>query len=307
MNILKRLHIFALIIALSLCWGPSFLFIKLAVVEIQPLTLVACRLLIGGLILWGIITVSGYKLWPYRSHIFHFFMMGIFSSGLPFFLISLTEIYITSSLAAIINSTTPIFTAILAHFFIASDKINLNKGLGIIAGFVGILIVFMPNISGDSQVDFFGASLVLLAAISYAVGMVYSKKYFHGVPAIVCATAQLLAASVMLWPLALIFENPFSLHPSPPAIFGIMGLSILGTATAFPVFYKISKIAGATALSTSSLLFPITGVFLGSLVLNEQISTHAYIGSAVIFSGLAIANGLININKIYNLFGLKRS
>src|SRR5580704_17209994 len=120
MNILKRLHIFALIIALSLCWGPSFLFIKLAVVEIQPLTLVACCLLIGGLILWGIITVSRYKLWPNRSHIFHFFMMGIFSSGLPFFLISLSEIYITSSLAGIINSTTPIFTAILAHFFIAS-------------------------------------------------------------------------------------------------------------------------------------------------------------------------------------------
>lgn len=247
--------------------------------------------------MWIIIRAQGHKLWLYRNHIFHFFVMGIFACGAPFFLISLGEIYITSSLAAIINSTTPIFTAMLAHFFISGDRINFNKGVGIFAGVLGILVIFLPEI-GNKEVNIFGASLVFLAAISYAIGMVYSKKHFSGVPSIVCATAQLLAASALMWPIALVVEQPYLLKaPSMVAVGGICGLGILGTATAFPVFYYIGKIAGPIALSTSALLFPVIGVFLGVLILGETVTLNAYVGSAMILSGLAIANGLIKIRR----------
>lgn len=290
----NKLQTFILIVMLACCWGPSFLFIKIAVIDIPPLTLVACRLLLGGSLLWCIMRLQGHRLWTFRKEVLHFFVMGIFACGAPFFLISLAEMQITSSLAAIINSTTPIFTSLLAHVFIPSDRINLNKSLGIILGFLGILVVFLPTALGQAQVEPLGIGLVFLASICYAIGMVYSKKNFQGVPSIVGATAQLLAASLMLWPLALIVEQPWALKtPSVPALGGVLGLSVLGTALAFPIFYRIGKIAGATALSTSALLFPVIGIFLGVFVLDEDVGTNAYLGSAMILSGLALANGLI--------------
>lgn len=290
----KQLEIFFLILILACCWGPSFLFIKISVLDIPPLSLVFGRLLLGGSMLWLIMRAQGHKLWTYRREVLHFFVMGIFACGAPFFLISMGELYITSSLAAIINSTTPIFTALLAHACIKTDRINLNKGVGIIMGFFGILVVFLPSVLGKKEIDPFGTFLVFMAATSYAVGMVYSKKHFHEIPSIVGATGQLLAASVMLGPLAFIIEKPYLL-PNPPLLAwsGMLGLAILGTATAFPIFYKIGKLAGATALSTSALLFPVIGIFLGVMVLDESVGPNAYVGSAIIFSGLAIANGLL--------------
>lgn len=294
----KQLETFILILILACCWGPSFLFIKLAIPHVPPLTLVAFRLLLGGLLLWCIMRFQGHRLWDYRKSILHFFVMGIFACGAPFFLISLAEIYIPSSMAAIINSTTPIFTALLAHVFIPTDRINANKASGIVLGFLGILLIFLPTALGQGEMSPWGISLVFLASICYAIGMVYSKIHFHGVPAIVGATGQLLAASLMLWPLALIIEKPFLLaFPPWISVFGILGLSVLGTALAFPIFYRIGHIAGATALSTSALLFPVLGIFLGVVILDETVGFNAYLGSAMILSGLALANGLIKVRK----------
>jgi drug/metabolite transporter (DMT)-like permease len=215
---------------------------------------------------------------------------------LPFFLITFGEIYVSSSLAAIVNSTTPICTAILAHFFVANERINWNKGLGILLGFVGIVVVFAPTLLDREPDSEFGAFLVLLAAMSYALGMVYSKKNFHGIPPMVGASAQLIAATLMLAPLALVTEQPYLLPaPSWTAIGGVCGLAVLGTATAFPLFYTVVKLAGPTALSTTTLLFPVIGIFLGVVLLDEEVGLNAYLGSAMILSGLAIANNLVRI------------
>lgn len=283
------MKVLALIALLGACWGPSFLFIKFAVAEIPPMTLVACRLMIGGILLWLILRTSEYSLGLHRRHLKHFIVMGFVACGLPFFLITFGEVYISSSMAAIVNSTTPIWTALLAHVFIHSEAMSTKKISGIMLGVLGIVVVFLPHFTQEQLGWELGALLVLLGAISYAVAMIYSKLFFKDIPPLVGATAQVLCGAVMLLIAAFIFEQPWNLAvPSTTAIGGLLGLSCLGTALAFPIYYKIVQMAGATVLSMSTLLFPVIGVFLGVIVLGEEVGAYAYVGSAMILCSLLL-------------------
>lgn len=296
MDLKVKIKTLVLICILACCWGPSFLFIKLAIEEIPPLTLVACRLLLGGIMVYAFLRVKGESLWPFRAYWPHFVIMAIFACSLPFLLISFGEIYISSSLAAITNSTTPVCTIILAHFFIDSERMTPKKAVGVALGFTGVFIVFLPTLLEKDPGSSFGAFLVFLSAISYAIAMVYSKKNLQGVVPLVAAAAQLLIAALCLIPLALVIEQPYLLPmPSPKAVGAVLGLAILGTAIAFPVYYAVIRLAGASAVSTSTLLFPIIGVFLGVTVLGEQIYWNAYFGSAIILLGLLLSNNLIQL------------
>ena len=284
-----HMKVLALITLLGACWGPSFLFIKLAVAEIPPMTLVACRLTIGGILLWIILRASGYSLGLYRRHSKHFVAMGVVACSLPFFLITFGEVYISSSMAAIVNSTTPIWTALLAHIFVHNEAMSSKKAFGIMLGVSGIVVVFWPHLVGEYFGWEFGALLVLLAAISYAVAMIYSRLFFKDIPSLVGATAQVLCGALMMTLASLMFEQPWNLAvPSATALGGLLGLSCLGTALAFPIYYKIAQMAGAIVLSMSTLLFPVIGVFLGVMVLGEEVGVYAYVGSAMILCSLLL-------------------
>ena len=289
----KFVHI-AYLLLLGMCWGPSFLFIKVALRGFEPLTLVALRLFLGALFLFSILIIKNISLKPYYRLWKEFFIMGLFSAALPFTLITHAEVYISSALTSILNSTTPIFTAILAVFFLRNETLNKEKFVGISLGVSGVIAIFLPAALDAKEGNAFGVILVLIAAASYAAGMIYAKRKLAGLPAMVAPCLQLFLVSIIWLPLALANETPHLQRlPGLDAILAVFGLAIFGTGIAFMIYFKLIREAGATFVATGTLFFPVIGVALGYVFLGEALSINAIIGTLMILSGLILFNGLI--------------
>lgn len=279
---------FLLLLTLSCCWGPSFLFIKLGLESFGPSNLVFLRLLFGGLILLTINYLKNRKLHEYLHCYKDFFLIGLFSNALPFIFITKGETYIPSSLAAVMNSTTPLFTAILAHLFLEDEKLKPHKIFGVLLGMLGIFIIFFPSLEKMVYTDLIGCSLILLAAFSYSISFVLAKKRPHTVPTSLFPAGQLLAASLITLPFG-IQDLPSFKMISFHSYLALGCLSMVGTALAFIIYFKLIRSSGATFVSYSSLLFPIIGIFLGFVFLGETMTETVYIGSLFIFSGVILA------------------
>lgn len=287
-----------LLILLALCWGPSFLFIKVAVSEIPPLTLVTLRVAIAALILFVILKLQGKKLLKWIHLWKQFLLIAFTASSLPFFLISYGEMSISSSVAGIINGSIPIFTALFAHFFIRGELLSLRKGIGISLGFLGILFVFIPELLDSQFTIEFGMVLVLIASLSYATGMVSAKKVNLRAPDLIIPTWQLIFSTLLLLPFSLLIDRPWTLPmPGAAAIGSLFGLAILGTAIAFYLYYIVLREAGVVYLSTSTLLFPIIAIVLGVIFLHERPTWNSYLGAFLILSGLFITNALYKMGR----------
>ena len=222
---------FLWLLFLACLWGPSFLFIKVAVGEIPPLTLVVGRVGLATVVLFTILRMQGRNL-PKLGPVWrHFAIVGFFSNALPFVLFSWGEQYIDSALAAILNGTNPLFTIILAHFFIVDDRLTPLKVLGALLGFAGLVLLISPSLMEGIHATTWGLLAATVAAASYGIAIVYTRNHLRGLPPLVAPTAQLTVATIYLLPLALLLEQPFS-HPLPswPAIGSLLGLAMLGTA-----------------------------------------------------------------------------
>ncbi|MDX1523491.1 MAG: DMT family transporter [Anaerolineae bacterium] len=281
------------LIFLAALWGPSFLFIKVAVHDIPPLTLVVGRVGIAALLLYGVMRMQGRRLPKFGTVWKHFAVMALVQNAFPFALFNWGEQYIDSALAAILNGTTPLFTIILAHFFVADDRLTVGKALGVIIGFGGLVALIGPSLVGGVQATTLGLMAVVLASSSYGVALVYSRLNLRGLPPLVAPTAQLGLAALYMLPLSLIVERPFALPlPSLQAMLSLLALAALGTALAFVVYYRLIELADATSLSTVTYMVPVFGVILGVVVLNEQLSWNAYLGCALILLGVMTVNGV---------------
>jgi drug/metabolite transporter (DMT)-like permease len=296
------------LILLASLWGPSFVFIKIAVQEIPPLTMVVGRVGAAAIILLIILRLQGRRLPPFGPIWKHIGVVAFVHNALPFTLFNWGEQYIDSALAAILNGTTPLFTIVLAHLFIADDRLSRRKAMGILVGFGGILMLIGPSILNGVQATTWGLLAVTIAAVSYGVAIVYTRLHLRGLPPLVAPAAQLALAALYLLPLSLVFEQPLNAGmPSWNAIAALLVLAVFGTALAFVVYYRLLERTSATYVSTVTYLIPIFGVVLGVLVLNEQLHWTAYLGCALILGGVTMVNrragqtdaGSINPTKVH--------
>lgn len=287
-----------LLIALTLCWGPSFFFIKIGLTELPVLSIVSIRLLVGGLLLFLLIQAQKKHFFKWLYLWKHFFVMSISTNILPFCLITYAEITTSSSLAGIINASQPIFTVILAHYFIDTEKFTLKTLIGISIGLSGIVLIFLPSLF-DIHSDTLGILYLSIASVCSASAIVYAKKFLSHLPNLVAPAYQLLIGAVLTLPIAFFFEKPHLLAlPSLGVIFSLLALSIFGTAIAFVIYYYLVRHAGATYLSTASILLPFISIFLGVLILHETLYWTAYIGCSLILIGLIITNSLISLRGL---------
>ncbi len=287
-----------LLFFLATLWGPSFLFIKVAVAEIPPLTMVTVRVGLAALLLFLFLRWRGGRL-PHLGRLWlHFAALGLLAHAIPFTLISWGEIYVDSAVAAVLSGTTPLFTMLIAHYAIADERMSWSKFAGMLLGFLGLLFLIWPAIESGFQASTRGILAVTLSSCSYGLAMVYVRRYLKSLPSLVAPTAQLLMATIYMIPLALYFERPFSLSwPSLQAVGSLVALAVIGTALAFVVYYKIIEVAGATYLSMVTYLMPVFGVILGVLVLNEQLAWNAYLGCGLILSGVMAVNGRLPMSR----------
>jgi drug/metabolite transporter (DMT)-like permease len=280
-----------LLIGLSLLWGGSFFFAKIAVLELPPLTVALGRVAIAAAILLTLARVTGVALPTTLAAWRPYALMGLLNNVVPFTLLFWGQTHIPSGLAAILNATTPLFTVLVAHVATADEKLNAARLAGLAAGLAGVVVMIGPDVLRDLGANVLAQFACLLAAISYAFAAVYGRR-FRGEPALRVAAGQLTASSIILaLPVALI-DQPWMLAlPSHKAIAALVGLAALSTALGYLIFFRILARAGANNVALVTFLIPVSAIMLGTLILGEQLAARHLAGMAAIALGLAAIDG----------------
>jgi drug/metabolite transporter (DMT)-like permease len=283
---LKHWLVFLLLGAI---WSSSFMWIKIAIDEIGPITLVAFRVLFG--LLFGIVVIAIQRIaWPrtWKEWI-PLFVLGIFNIAIPFFLISWGEQSIDSGVASILNATVPLFTILIAHFLLPDDKMNAPKVLGLLLGFAGVVILMSKDI-GSSLGSILGQFAIVLASAFYAGGGVYARKTTQDMPGILRSAGPLLPATVVMWLAMFLAESPVKLPQLGITWVALLFLGVLGSGFAFVLSYYLLHEIGPTRTSMVTYLFPLGGVILGVLFLDEVLTWQLVVGAVLIVLSLVVAN-----------------
>jgi drug/metabolite transporter (DMT)-like permease len=278
------------LILLGAIWGASYMFIKIGVAEIPPFTFVLGRTLLASLALLMMMRLRGEK-FPRGKNVWGVLMLvGLTNGVIPYTLITWGETHITSGLAAILTAMNPLFTFILAHFMTHDERITPAKSVGMAIAFLGVVVLFIPEIQQGVRLELLGMFAVVGAALSYAFATLVAHKFMHGLSPIVSAAGQLGTAALMMIPLSLAFDNPFALRPTFLPIAALITLALLGTAFAYILYYWLVKNTGATRTSLVTYLIPFTGVLWGASILSEPIEWEAIVGLVLLIAGVALVN-----------------
>ncbi len=280
----------ALLLALSLLWGASYFFSKIAVGSLPPLTVVGTRVVLAAATLLVVCQIAGIA--PPVERWRDFLGMGAINNVLPFALIFWAQTEIASGLASILNATTPLITAVLAHVLTRDEKLSVAKIAGVGLGIAGVAVLV-----GIEALQGLGGSLLPLvaclgAATSYAFAGIFARRRLKGVPPLAAAAGQLGASSLMALPLIVLVDRPWTLPPPDAGtIAALLGLALLSTALGYAIYFRILTRAGATNILLVTLLIPPSAILPGALFLAERLEVHQLLGFAVIALGLAAIDG----------------
>lgn len=280
------------LVLLSILWGASFFFIKIALREVTPLTIVLVRVGFSSVILMVIVVASGRKM-PSDPAIWgSFFVMGALNNLIPFSMIIWGQQHIESSIASILSASAPVFSVILAHFLTSEEKLTPGRSIGVILGLLGVAILIGFDGMQSSGVRLWGQIAILGAALCYACAAIYGRR-FRGMPPLVIASGVLTGATVMMIPLVFLFENPFALQPGGITIASLIGLTVLSTSLAYVFYFKTLALTGPTNLLLVTFLIPVSAIFLGVFVLGESLEWSSIAGMIFISSALIVTDGRI--------------
>ena len=282
-----------MLITLATVWGGSFLFNAILVAELPVITIVAIRVTVAALALWGFVHVTGRKI-PTTPQVWGaLLILGVLNNAIPFSLIVQGQTQITSGLASILNATTPFFTILVAGFFLTDERFSVLRVLGVVVGFSGVILMVGPEALGSLGADFWAQLCALGAALSYGFASVFGRRFRElKVDPVMVATGQVTMSSLVLWPIALWIDGPQDiLGLSFNAAASMFGLAVLCTSFAYILYFRILERAGATNISLVTFLVPISAIILGVLVLGESIFIKEIIGMTLIGLGLAIIDG----------------
>jgi len=282
-----------LLIVLSVLWGGSFFFAEVALDALPPFTLVFARVALAACALLVVCEAMGCSPLRVPQMWSAFLIMGLLNNVLPFSLIFWGQTRIDSGLAAILNATTPFFTALLAQWLTADERLTPGKVAGIALGVAGVAVMLGPELLGGLGDDIVAQFAVLAGALSYAFAGIYGRR-FAGRPPMQVAGGQLVASSLLILPVALWLEQPWQLALPPAHIWwSVAALALVSTALAYVIYFRILATAGATNLLLVTLLIPVSAVLLGAGVLGERLAPEQLAGMALIAAGLLQIDGRI--------------
>ncbi|CCD98742.1 DMT family transporter [Bradyrhizobium sp. STM 3809] len=275
----------ALLLLLSTLWGASYTFIKIGVETIPPLTLIAARTLIAGLLLATLLRARGLA-WP-RDRVTwrRFLMQAGLNSVVPFTLIAWAERSVEAGLATILNATSPIFAFLLTALIIRHEPVTLRKLVGVAAGLAGTcLIVGVEALHGLGQ-QAWAQLAIVVATICYAGAAIVGKS-FKGLDPMLPAAGSLLSGAAILIPLALVIDHPWSLTPSPRSLLALLALATVSTAAAMVIYFRLVQTLGSIGATAQSYLRVPIGVAIAVAALGEHLAPTALIGLACIVIGV---------------------
>jgi drug/metabolite transporter (DMT)-like permease len=280
-----------LLVCLGAIWGGSFIFAKVAVAEIPPLTLVFFRVASACGVLWVILWVQGtLRQFPVKMAL-SFLMMGLLNNVIPFSLLFAGQTAIGAGLASILNATTPVFTVLVAGVVFQQETLSVHKIAGILFGVAGVATMLSGSLSGLVTDPLWAQLSCLGAACSYAFAATFAKR-FRMLPPLVSATGQLSGSTAIMLPVAFLASGTWSFSdPSLTAWLNVLALGVFATAMAYLIYFRLLAEAGATNASLVTLLVPASALFFGWLLLGENLSPIQLAGFAVLLCGLIVLDG----------------
>jgi drug/metabolite transporter (DMT)-like permease len=281
------------LIALAVIWGAAFLFISVAVSEVEPLTYVWLRLTIAAAAMWLFLWWRGESAGLPRTVWGAIIVLALFNNAIPFVLFGWGQTHIASGLAAILNATTPIWGVVVAHLLTGDEKLSGRKLAGVFLGFAGVTVMIGPALLGSIGNNVLAQLACVTAALCYAFAGVWARRFrAMGVSPMSVTTGQLTAGAVVMLPVALLVDQPWlDSLPSLKAIGAIVALAVVCSAFAYILYFRLIDRAGATNALLVTLLVPPVAIFLGSLVLSEVIEARDFAGLGLIALGLAAIDG----------------
>ena len=288
----------AALFLLAAMWGASFLFMRIAAPVLGPFLVIELRVLIAGLALFLYAVVTRRKLsvkGKWRSYL----VIGAINAAIPFTLIATATLTLKASLASVLNSTTPLFAAIVAWIWL-KEELTIKKTLAIILGIIGVVVLLGWNPINITTKVVFSAMLSLGAALSYAFGGVYAKKTFKGVDALSLNIGQQLSAALLLLPIT-IFKI-LKVEVPKLVVFSVVALALICTALAYILYFYLIANVGPTKTLSVTLLVPVFGVIWGAVFLKESITTGVIGGLIIILLSIIIMSGIKLVPaKVQNL------
>lgn len=279
------------LVGLSLIWGASFLFIKIAIKDMSPTTLVLIRAISGCVALAVLVTVMGRPLFGHgwRRRIVPFALLAITGGILPWIAIAWGEERLSSGLTSILNSTTPLWTAVLIFWVIPAERPSVLNYVGVLVGLAGVIILVVPDLTTQGLGgNIVGAVAVVLASLSYAISALYQRRKLREVSVYEVSLGQLVATAVLAIPIAA--PSLPTLHIALPSIAAVVALGVGGSGVAYLLYYYMMNTLGPVRATGVTLLVPVTAVFWGVVLLHEPLSLPIIVGMIVILAGIVLTN-----------------
>ena len=290
-----------LLLVLGIMWGTSYAFIKLGVENgLTTFTLIAVRLAIGLALLATVVAIAREPLPRNPRTYVHLAVMGAINIAIPFTLITWAELTVDSAIAAILNGAVPLIVIVLAALTFHDEPITLNRLVGVVVGYVGVIVLVFPGLLGAlNGSEFTGEVALLGSTLAYAVGAVYARRNIKGLRPMIPALFQVLFAFLMMAALALAFESPFAIAWNFDAVLAVVWLGLLGSGAAYLLMFRLLTRIGATATSQLAYLLPVVGIVTGALMFGEQVDARVIGGTALILGGVALVGMKFGERRIW--------
>lgn len=280
---------YALLLLLALLWGSSYMFVKIGVETIPPLTLITLRVGIAAIMLVGIVIWRKEKVPTDPATLLQLLLQAFLNSFGAWTIVAWGQQYVESSLATVLNSTSPLFVFLITFFFTRHESTNALKLIGAGLGITGVvLIVGTDALQGLGQQV--GAQFaILFAAFMYGCAAIYGKRFSHISPTVIAATAMVLATCAMI-PLSLAFDRPWTIVPSAKSVMAAVALGILCTGVALMLYFRLLRTLGSMGVASQGYLRVGVGVLLGIFILDETITPVIAAGIAAAVIGVILIN-----------------
>jgi drug/metabolite transporter (DMT)-like permease len=286
----SKLTFFSLYALICLIWGSTWLVIHIGTnAALPPFAAASMRFLVATVLLWLFIAYKKIVLPKSLSLWIPAITVGLLSNGISFGVVYWTSTYIPSGLGAVIFGTMPLFTAMIAHYALPTDKLTRTRILGIVVGIIGIATIFMPQFKQVKTETLGAMALFMISPIVSGVSAVITKKKTHDIPAMVMNGITTLVGALLLGIVALCVEPIGSLQLSFSQIWPVLYLAILGTIVTFGIYFKLIKMTSAVTMSYISVITPVIAVLLGWLILGENLDIYEIAGSVLVLVGTAIS------------------
>jgi drug/metabolite transporter (DMT)-like permease len=274
---------------LAFIWGWSFLFIKVAVEGLTPTTVAWTRIALGAAVLYAILRHQGGRIPVDRTSLRHYAVAATTGNIVPFTLLAWGEQHITSALTAVLNASTPLFTAVFAAIGL-SERLRPVQIAGLALGMAGVAVAAGLGASDLEGSSTAGALAAILAGAAYGIAFVYMRRHLVSYPPVVAATGQLATGAVMLFPLAALTSVVDGVSLTPTRLGAILALGVVGTGLAYVLNYRVIGELGPTKASLVTYVIPVVAVVVGIVVLDEPFEWRLVVGGLLTVGGIAAVN-----------------